>query len=105
MIERIWHGWATPEDADEYERRLRERILPEFAEQDIEGYRGVRVLRRAREDDVEFVTAMRFESLDAVKRFAGEDYESAHVPPEAREVLARYDDRARHYELREVETY
>ncbi|RBI62225.1 antibiotic biosynthesis monooxygenase [halophilic archaeon] len=99
MIARLWYGWTTPEDADEYERLLREKIVPGFAEEGIDGYRGFRVGRRPREDDVEFVTVMRFSSWDAVKEFAGEDYEEAHVPPEAREVLTRFDDRARHYEV------
>jgi len=100
MIERIWHGWTEPEDADEYERLLREEIFPGVAEQGIEGYRGVRILRRSRDDEVEFVTAMQFESIKAIRQFAGEDYEQAHVPPAARALLTRYDDRVHHYELR-----
>lgn len=102
MIERIWHGWTTPEDADAYERLLHEEIFPRVADENIEGYRGFRVLRCANrsDDEVEFVTVIRFDSLDAVREFAGEDHEQAHVPPEAREVLSRYDDRARHYEVR-----
>jgi len=107
VIERLWYGWTAPEDADEYERLLREEIFPGFAEEGIEGFRGFRVLRREREadDEVEFVTVMRFGSLDAVREFAGDDYRQAHVPPAAREVLSRFDDRARHYEVREREEY
>lgn len=105
MIERIWHGWTEPADADDYERLLREEILPAFAEQDNDGYRGVRVLRQSRDDEVEFVTIMRFDSIAAVKAFAGEAYEEAHVPPAARELLSRFDDRAHHYELREEREY
>jgi heme-degrading monooxygenase HmoA len=102
MIDRIWHGWTTPENADEYERLLREEILPSFAEAENDGYRGARVLRRnADADEVEFVTILRFDSIEAVKRFAGEAHRKAHVPSAAREVLERYDDRARHYEVRE----
>ena len=120
MIERLWYGWTAPEDADEYERLLCEEILPGFAGDLGEGLRGYRVLRRdrggddgsgedgdredAEAEEVEFVTVMRFDSLDAVREFAGEDYRQAHVPPEAREVLSRYDDRARHYEVRATET-
>jgi antibiotic biosynthesis monooxygenase (ABM) superfamily enzyme len=106
MINRIWHGWTTPANADEYERLLREEILPTFAEADNEGYRGARVLRREVDgDEVEFVTILRFDSVESVKRFAGEEYREAHVPPAAREVLARWDDRARHYEVREEREY
>ncbi len=105
MIERIWHGWTTPEDADEYERLLREQILPSFADKDIDGYRGVRVLRRSHSEEIEFITIMRFRSIKSVKQFAGEDYETAHVPREAREVLARFDEHAQHYEVREQVDY
>jgi heme-degrading monooxygenase HmoA len=101
VIERLWHGWTASEDADEYERLLREEILPGFAEEGA-GLRGYRVLRRESDDgdEVEFLTVIQFDSLEAVREFAGEDYRQAHVPPEAREVLSRYDDRARHYEVR-----
>ncbi|QWC20344.1 antibiotic biosynthesis monooxygenase [Halorubrum sp. 2020YC2] len=110
MIDRIWHGWTTPEDADEYERLLREEILPSFAAADNDGYRGARVLRREGDpevdgDEVEFVTVLRFDSFESVTEFAGEAYRDAHVPPAAREVLERYDDRARHYEVREEREY
>ena len=100
MIERIWHGWTAPADADDYERLLRERILPETVD-GIEGCRGARVLRRDDGAEVEFVTSIRFESFDAVTEFAGDDPETAHVPPAARALLSRFDDRVRHYEVRE----
>lgn len=110
MIDRIWHGWTTPGDAAEYERLLREEILPSFAAADNDGYRGARVLRReadpeADDEEVEFVTIIRFDSIESVKRFAGEEYRDAHVPPAAREVLKRFDDRARHYEVCEEREY
>ena len=103
MIDRIWHGWTTPANADEYERLLREEILPSFADEGIDGYRGARLLRRDADggDEVEFVTILRFDDLDAVREFAGDSYREAHVPAAARDVLSRYDDRARHYEVRE----
>ncbi|TKX60353.1 antibiotic biosynthesis monooxygenase [Halorubrum sp. SS7] len=106
MIDRIWHGWTARADADEYERLLREEILPGFADADNDGYRDARVLRREGDgDEVEFVTVLRFDSIESVKRFAGEEFREAHVPPAAREVLARWDDRARHYEVREEREY
>ena len=64
------------------------------------GYRGVDLLRRAVGDEVEFQTMMWFDSLAAVKDFAGEDHEAAYVPDAARAVLERFDARARHYEVR-----
>ena len=100
MIERLWHGWTTPEDAEEYERLLRERILPDAVE-GIDGCRGARLLRRDGDAEVEFVTSIRFESFDSVTEFAGKDHDEAHVPPAARELLSRFDDRVKHYEVRE----
>lgn len=104
MIERVWHGWTTPENADEYERLLTEEIVPEIDEKTSAGYEGIRVGRRPLESEVEFITIMRFESLADVEKFAGEDYEQAHVPQKAREVLKRWDEKAQHYELRDQHT-
>ena len=100
MIARIWHGWTTPENADTYERLLNENIFPGIAAKQVAGYTGIQLLRRPLDQEVEFLTIMWFDSWEAVKQFAGEDYERAYVPPHARAVLARFDARAQHYELR-----
>ena len=101
MIARIWHGWTKPENADAYERLLKEEIFMGIAGEKIPGYQGIRLLRRTLDNsDVEFITIMWFESWPAVKQFAGEDYEQAVVPPKARALLARFDQRSQHYEVR-----
>jgi heme-degrading monooxygenase HmoA len=106
MIVRIWHGWTKPENADAYERLLKKEIFPGIADKNVPGYRGIQLLRGPIDDrEVEFVTVMRFDSWEAVKRFSGEDFERAYVPPKAREVLARFDERSRHYEVRESLEY
>lgn len=102
MICRIWHGWTTPANADAYEHLLREEIFVGIAGRHIEGFRRIQLLRRAVGAEVEFVTMMWFESLDAVRRFAGEEYEMAVVPRSARSLLARFDARSQHYEVRET---
>ncbi len=99
MISRIWHGWTSRENADVYEALLRTEIFVGVAERAIDGYRGIHLLRRDVGEDVEFVTIMWFESLSAVRAFAGEDYEAAVVPPAARKLLSRFDDRSVHYEV------
>ena len=101
MISRIWHGWTSPDNADAYERLLRTEIFAGIVERRIPGFRGIQLLRRGGSPEVEFVTIMRFESLEAVRAFAGEDHEAAVVPPAARALLARWDARAAHYEVRE----
>jgi antibiotic biosynthesis monooxygenase (ABM) superfamily enzyme len=104
MIARLWHGYTRPADADAYERLLREEIFRAIASRAIPGYRGIELFRRPAGEEVEFVTLMRFDSLDAIRAFAGEDHEAAVVPPEARALLVRYDPRSVHYEVREMET-
>ena len=102
MIGGIWHGWTRPENADRYEKLLKEEIFPGIAEKRVRGYKEIQLLRRPiNDDEVEFVTIMWFDSWDAVKQFAGEDYEHAYVPLKARAVLARFDERSQHYEIRE----
>ncbi len=100
MISRIWHGWTTTANADAYEALLNEEIFEGIKSRKIRGFRGIQLLRRAIGAEVEFVTIMRFDSLDAVREFAGEDYEAAVVPPHARALLARFDARSQHYEVR-----
>jgi hypothetical protein len=101
MICRVWHGWTTPANADAYERLLRTEVLPGIAARGIAGYEGVELLRREDGDAVEFVTLLWFASLEAVRTFAGADYEVAVVPPKARALLSRFDPRSAHYEVRQ----
>jgi antibiotic biosynthesis monooxygenase (ABM) superfamily enzyme len=96
MISRIWHGWTTPEKAETYEKMLKEEIFPGIQNRNIPGYRGIQLLRRESGEAVEFVTIMTFDSLEAVRAFAGEDYEAAVVPQRARAVLAHFDGRSQH---------
>lgn len=100
MISRVWHGWTTPGNADAYEALLKDEIFVGIQSRQIVGFRGIHLLRRNLEDEVEFVTVMWFDSLEAVRDFAGEDYEVAVVPPKARALLARFDARSQHYEVK-----
>jgi heme-degrading monooxygenase HmoA len=98
MIARHWTGWTRSMDADAYERLLRETVLPGLSR--IDGYQGGYVLRRADGDEVQFVVVNLFASLDAVKAFAGPDYETAVFEPEARRLLSRAEPKALHYDVR-----
>lgn len=101
MISRIWHGYTTPTNADAYETLLKEEIFIGIRGRKIEGFREIQLFRRTVGPEVEFITVMWFDSLDAVRAFAGEDYEVAVVPPKARAILSRFDVRSQHYEVRE----
>jgi heme-degrading monooxygenase HmoA len=100
MISRIWHGWTTPDNADKYEALLKEEIFVGIQNRQIRGFRNIQLLRRNAGEEVEFVTIMLFDSLEAVREFAGEDYEVAVVPEKARAVLSHFDARSQHYEVR-----
>jgi heme-degrading monooxygenase HmoA len=101
VISRIWHGWTTPENADVYESLLKGEIFRGIQGREIEGYQGINLLRRDHDGEVEFVTIMWFDDIEAVRSFAGEDYEVAVVPKKARAVLSRFDERSKHYEVKE----
>jgi heme-degrading monooxygenase HmoA len=100
MISRIWHGWTTTANADAYEALLKDEIFVGIQSRQIAGYRGIQLFRRILDGEVEFVTVMWFETLDAVRAFAGEDYEVAVVLDKARALLSRFDARSQHYEVR-----
>lgn len=101
QIARVWHGWTSPENADPYERLVRGEIFDRIVSRRIAGFLGILLLRRDLGAEVEFVTMMSFESIEAVKAFAGSDHEAAVVPPAARALLRRFDARSAHYEVRE----
>jgi heme-degrading monooxygenase HmoA len=96
VISRLWHGWTTRANADAYEKLLREEVLPGIHR--VRGFKGAQVLRRDTKNEIEFIVITSFDSIDAVKGFAGEDYEVAVIEPAARKLLARFDERAVHYE-------
>ena len=98
MIARHWRGWTSVQDAIAYENLLRVKVLPELRK--IEGYRGGYVLRLDGSEEVEFVVVNLFESLEAVKRFAGPNYKTPVFEPEAKKLLCRIEPVANHYEVR-----
>ncbi len=100
MIARIWHGYTTPANAEIYENLLKQEIFIGIENKNVKGYRGIELLRRELENEVEFTTIMWFDKIESVKQFAGENYETAYVPEKAREFLSRFDDKSIHCELR-----
>jgi len=101
-ITRMWRGWTAAVNADAYERFLLDELFPSMRR--IPGFRGAEVLRRADGDEVAFVTLTRFDSLDAVRDFAGDDYEVPVLEPPALALLSRHDERAVHYDTASLPT-
>ena len=98
MIARLWRGWTSLENADAYERLLREQVRPGLKL--IDGYRGGYILRQEGTDEVEFVVMNLFDSLEAVRAFAGPEYTVPVFDPEARSLLSKVEPVARHYEVK-----
>ena len=97
MIVRQWRAWASYGAADQYEQHFRDHVLPHL--KSIDGFVRAELLRRDNYGVIEFIALTTFESLDAIKAFAGERYSRAVVTPEAKELLSRYDERCVHYDL------
>src|SRR5438128_12581307 len=97
MIARIWHGYTANENADKYEAMLKPEPLPGINQ--VRGYLGCYLLRRPKGSEVEFVTVLLWESLDALRAFAGPDYELSIVPLERRKLLSHYDECPAHYDV------
>ena len=101
MIARIWHGYTKPEHADAYEAMLKPELLPGLSK--VPGYRKSYLLRRAAGEEIEFITIIVMDSIDALRAAAGPDYETAIIPEERRKYLARYDARATHFEVASID--
>lgn len=99
MIARIWHGWTTIKNADIYEHLLRNEVFPSIENKRVKGYKKISLLKRIKEDEVEFITIMLFDNIDSVKEFSGNDYEKSYVPPKVRQVLLRHDQSSQHYDI------
>ena len=97
MIARVWHGWTTLENADGYESHLKPELLPGLSK--VKGFAGSHLLRRVVGDEVEFTTIIFWESLDALRALAGQDYQTAIIPEDRKNYLKRFDAKAAHYEV------
>jgi heme-degrading monooxygenase HmoA len=97
MIVRMWHGQAKAANADAYEHFVTTRVFAELPA--IAGHRGAYLLKRPVGDEVEFIAVTLWDSIAAIRAFAGETIDRAVVEPEARAVLSSFDDFVRHFEL------
>jgi heme-degrading monooxygenase HmoA len=101
MIARIWHGYTKPENADKYEAMLKPELLPGMSK--IPGYKGGIVLRRMVGEEVEFITIMVWESMEALEAVAGRNYAAAIIPEDRLQYLSHYDKESAHYEIRSLQ--
>ncbi|UKM66542.1 antibiotic biosynthesis monooxygenase [Flavobacteriaceae bacterium GSB9] len=99
-IIRTWKGWTTIENAPIYEDMLINEIFPSVKKKGVDGLEKVSISTRQIDAEMEFFLVLRFDSLESVKKFAGENYKKAYIPDNAKEVLKRYDKTAEHYKLK-----
>ncbi len=97
MILRMWKGRSTPERASEYVHHATRKVFP--ALRTIKGFRGAYLLRRTHDDATEFVVITLWDSMTAVRRFAGAEPEKAVVEPQARSMLSGFDEFVDHFEV------
>ena len=97
LIARVWHGATDPARADEYAAYLERTGARECRA--TPGNAGVLVLRRIKHDRAEFTFISLWESIDAIRRFAGDDYEKAHYYPEDRDFLIELEPFVEHYDV------
>jgi antibiotic biosynthesis monooxygenase (ABM) superfamily enzyme len=101
MIARIWHGYTKPQHADAYEATLKPELLPGMNK--VPGFRGSFLLRRSSVDEIEFITIMIWDSLDAIRAVGGPKYEAAIIPEDRLQYLARFDKTSAHYEITAID--
>src|ERR1700722_16186917 len=96
MIARIWRGWAPRERAGDYQRHYESEVSGHLRA--VSGFRGADLLRRDEGTEVMFTSITWFTDLQAVRDFAGDNYEQAVVEDDARAALSRWDEQVCHHE-------
>jgi heme-degrading monooxygenase HmoA len=97
MIVRVWRAIAAPGNAPAYREHLEQVVLPQL--RTLPGFIGITLMQRERDDRIELVVSSRWESMVAVRAFAGSNPERAVVEPAARSVLLGFDHAVSHYEV------
>ena len=97
MIARIWKARATPERVREYADYLKSTVVPELTA--IHGYQGVSLLQRDQNGAVEVTVITWWESLEAIRAFAGEAVETAVVHDSAARMLIDFDRSVEHHQV------
>ncbi len=90
MIARTWHGRTLLQDADAYEAFMKERAAPDYGS--VDGLKQIFFTRRDDEDCAHFLLITIWDSMDAVKKFAGDDPAKAKYYPEDDKFLLEKED-------------
>jgi heme-degrading monooxygenase HmoA len=93
----MWKGRSTAESTGEYVQHATKKVFPELGS--IKGYREAFLLRRALDEGTEFLVLTLWDSMEAIRKFAGAEPEKAVVEPAARAILTQYDETVTHFEV------
>ena len=97
MIARIWHGRTLAQHFDEYTEFTNKMAIPDYSS--IEGNLGMTFLRRLEGNEAHFTLITYWDSIDSIKKFAGEDYEKAKYYPDDQKYLLEFEDKVVHHEI------
>lgn len=98
-IERHWTGIARKERAAEYIQHLKHDTFPQLS--GIKGFISARILHRELKEGIEFLIVTEWESIEDIKKFAGDDVEQSVVPELVQNIMLQYDQRCRHFTVEE----
>jgi heme-degrading monooxygenase HmoA len=99
MIIREWRARASPSMAEAYPKHFHDKVVPDLRQ--VPGFVGAQLTRRQLDDEIEFLVLTRWQSIDAIRAFAGLNVEKAVVEPGAVAALVEFDTTVRHYEVLE----
>src|ERR1051326_5981529 len=97
MISRHWTGVAKKERANEYITHLQNDTFKQIA--NIDGFISAHILKRELEEGIEFLIISEWQTLDAIREFAGVDFDTAVVPMLVQDIMLKYDQKVKHYEV------
>lgn len=97
MISRNWNGTARPEEADNYIAHLKNETFPQLSK--LDGFVSASILRRPTARGIEFLIVTIWQSMEAIRQFAGDQTDTAVVPATVQAMMVDYDREVAHYEI------
>ena len=97
MIQRHWRGIAKSEKANNYIQHLLTETFPQLGK--INGFKSASILKKETQNGIEFLVITVWESIENIKKFAGEEVEIAVVPQVVKDLMLSYDEFVTHYEV------
>ena len=97
MVVRMWHGRVDSSKSDEYAEFMKQRAAPDYSS--VDGLQKLLFLRKDEEEVAHFLLVSCWDSMESVKRFAGEEPEKAKYYPEDDQFLLEKEELSALYEV------